>query len=77
MCDDLDQQREYGLDGLYNHFVYILQVGLNRDPNKRPSTALTHDLKQQSRKTLLFNKRKQGNEKKKINEINITYGLLN
>lgn len=52
--DDLDQQREYGLDGLYNHFVYILQVGLNRDPNKRPSTALTHDLKQQSRKLVFL-----------------------
>lgn len=56
-------------------FVYILQVGLNRDPNEkafystdtRPQTAITQTF-------LFFNKRKQGN---KINEINITYGLLN
>lgn len=70
----ISTNKEYGLDGLYNHFVYILQAGLNRDPNKRPSTALTHDLKQQSRKLLLFI---NVNKETKINEINITYGLLN
>lgn len=40
------------------HVLYILQVHLNRDPQKkkRPSTALTHDLrsKQQSRKLFFF-----------------------
>lgn len=63
-----------------NHCLYILQTHLNKDPqkrNKKKKAFYSSDTQPQEQTAItqtFFNKRKQGN---KINEINITYVLLN
>lgn len=79
---DLDQRKEERRFGrsMTNHCLYILQTHLNKDPqerNKKKKKAFYSSDTQPQEQTAItqtFNKRKQGN---KINEINITYVLLN
>lgn len=79
---DLDQRKEERRFGrsMTNHCLYILQTHLNKDPqkrNKKQKAFYSSDTQPQEQTAItqtFFNKRKQGN---KINEINITYVLLN
>lgn len=79
LTSDLDQQKEVRFGrSVQPHCLYILQKHLNRDPPRKKKKAFYSTDTQPHEQTAItqtfFNERKQGN---KINEINITYVLLN